>query len=170
MKKSLAAVCLFVLSGCGSTPGAYPDPNNAWNPLLSFEVRRAAWAAGAVRSLTKETQPRLVAHYIGPANRMTAWLNSGSTPHEYRMGYFEFEGKFTYTLFGGKGTSSTIETNSFFVTVAEDQWQNIVQQGYGPGTAKIPFDEATDWERYWADRWDGTGQPPSPFERSVEGG
>ncbi|HEY9856685.1 MAG TPA: hypothetical protein V6D05_13160 [Stenomitos sp.] len=57
-------------------------------------------------------------------------------------------------------------TNRFFVTVSEDQWQNIVQQGYGPGTAKIPFDESVDWEQYWADKGDVQGVPPSPIERT----
>lgn len=170
MKKSVAAFCIVLLSGCGGSPGTYPDPNNAWNPLLSFEVRRAAWAAGAVKSTFNEASPRLVTYFVGPEDKVTAWMNSGSSPNKtYRMGYFEFEGHFKYTAFGGKGTSTTIETNRVYVTVAEDHWQNIVQQGYGPGTAKIPFDEKIDWERYWADKWDGTGSSPSPIER-VEAG
>lgn len=166
MKKCFAVLGLVLLTGCGASPGAFPDPNNAWNPLLPFEVRRAAWAAGTVKSLTKDPHPHLVAYYVGPANKMTAWLNSGSTPQKDRMGYFEFEGHFTYTAFGGKGTSTTIETDRFYVTVAEDQWQNIIQQGYGPGTATIPFDEKINWAQYWADKGDGKGQLPSPIERT----
>jgi len=166
MKKSVSALGLVLLTGCGASPGAFPDPHNAWNPLLPFEVRRAAWAAGTVKSLTNDPKPHLVTYYVGPANRMTAWLNSGSTPQHDRMGYFEFEGHFTYTAFGGKGTSKTIETDRFFVTVAEDQWQNIVQQGYGPGTATIPFDEKVDWEQYWADKGDDNGLPSSPIQRT----
>lgn len=163
---TLAVACLLALSGCGADPGASPDPANAWNPLLSFEVRRAAWAAGLVRGLTGEPHPRLVTHYVGPADRIMAWLNNGSISPDYRMGYFEFEGHFVYTAFGGRGSSKTYDTPRFFVTVAEDGWQNIVEQGYGPGTAVLPFDASVDWERYWAEKWDGKGQLPSPIEQS----